>query len=605
IDGFKNVNELNRLFGFCRKLELKYQKAEAKPVTPTQAYYEIPLNQIDVSQTEPQSIRRLGFTPENLADITESVRQKGVLEPVLLRPLADGFELCAGERRFLAATNAGLTKIPAIVRELSDEEVDDIQLHENLHREEPHPLEEAATYDYMERKRGFDLNEISARAAKTVRYIAGRRELLKLSEKVKEIFRKNEITLSHALEISKYPADDQEQILVYAFSNFGHTSQALYPMPKFIGQIETHYLLQLSKAPFSIKSTELRADGLACENCPDRTGAKPLLFADKLDKKDSCLNRKCYEGKIQKHIQIQREKIVVETKNVPVEKAATKLNNVPILSTTYWLGTHDLKKLPEKIITGDSYTILKSLDACSKAEYGVFAHGDRNGQKVIICRKSSCCQVHWRNKTSDLPKAEKSAEVLEIESKERRDRKEEIIDVNVGEIVRRKVLAESAKSFDAENTIFNHPEKSEDYLYQLTNLLWKFQCHYSSDNAEIIRKALGVSKERLGSSYITDDQIAQLTMDERSRLLWLILHAPIAKLYENGDWKSQNPVKQIAEDFGVDYQMIDAVERLEYASKKHEKHTKEFHNYLVKLENGDRKAEIPRVYSPEYKPKEK
>lgn len=591
IDGFEKIEQLFP----------KIEEISAENVQPKQTYDEIPLAQISVSNTTPQKIRRLGFTDENLADITESVRQKGVLEPVLLRRINTGFELAAGERRYLAATRAGLSIIPAIIKVLSDEEVDDIQLHENLHREEPHPLEEAATYAYMEEERGFDLNEIAARAAKTIRYVAGRKELLKLNDQVKDIFRRNELTLSHALEIAKYPGQDQEEILKYAFYNFGHTSQALYPMAKFLEAIGTHYLLLLSKSPFSIKADNLRADGMACSNCPERTGARQLLFEEGVGKNDSCLNRKCYDAKVQKHIQLEREKIVVETKNVPEAKAPVQAKRVPLLSTDYYLSSSEMKKLPEPVIIKHDYEVLKDF-SCDKAEFAIFAHGTRNGQKVIVCRKSKGCLVHWRGQTSSIPRDEKPQEVLEAESLDRRNRKEEIIDVNVGEIVRRKVLAEAAKKFDAENTIFNHPDKADDFLYQLINTLWKFQCHFSTDNRDIIIKALGLKK--IGKSYTDEEPCQNLTPVEVSRLFWLILHAPLAKLYENGDWRSQDKVKQIAEDFGVDYQMIDAVERLKYAQDKHEKHTKEYHDYLVKLENGDRKAKIPRVYSPDYKPKE-
>ncbi|MBS4029687.1 MAG: hypothetical protein KGZ58_13750, partial [Ignavibacteriales bacterium] len=260
------------------------------------------------------------------------------------------------------------------------------------------------------------------------------------------------------------------------------------------------------------------------------------------------------------------------------------------------------KNVSETVLTSNEYEVLTSLN-CDRAIYAIYADGPQKGQKQLICKKSTKCPVHHRQYVSSLPKEEKTEEVLAIESKERRDRKEEIIDVNVGEIVRRMVLAEAAKKFDAEHTIFNHPEKADDYLYQLTNLLWKFQCYFSTDNAVIICRAMGLKK--IGqNSYTDDDPIKNLTADERSRLLWLIIHTPKARLYENGNWKSQAEIKQIAEDFEVDYRQIDAFQRLLYAQDKHEKHAKEFHNYLVKVEAGDAGVEIPRVYSPDYKPKE-
>jgi ParB/RepB/Spo0J family partition protein len=306
IEGFSNVNGLDRILGFCEKLELKYQKAEAKPVSPKQEYHEISVYQISPSESEPQKERQLEFTEENIAEMANSIRAEGVIQPILVRPLADGFELVAGERRWRGAMAAGLEKIPAVIRNLTDEKVIKLQLHENLKRHGIHPLQEAFTYDYMSRKQGKSLEEIADEAGKKIGYIAQRKRLVHLSDKVKDFFRRNDITVSHALEIAKFPIKDQDEVLELAFNSFGYTTQALYPMSRFTENIQKFFLLRLDKAPFSLTSKDL--GNVPCVECGYRTSAQPLLFTQQSANDDSCTFRGCWNNKVVKNEKLEKEK---------------------------------------------------------------------------------------------------------------------------------------------------------------------------------------------------------------------------------------------------------------------------------------------------------
>ena len=307
IEGFENVNDLHRLIHFCEKLELKYQeKAEAQPVSPKQEYHEISVYQISPSESEPQKERQLEFTEENIAEMANSIRAEGVIQPILVRPLADGFELVAGERRWRGAMAAGLEKIPAVIRNLTDEKVIKLQLHENLKRHGIHPLQEAFTYDYMSRKQGKSLEEIADEAGKKIGYVAQRKRLVHLSDKVKDFFRRNDITVSHALEIAKFPIKDQDEVLELAFNSFGYTTQALYPMSRFTENIQKFFLLRLDKAPFSLTSKDL--GNVPCVECGYRTSAQPLLFTQQSANDDSCTFRGCWNNKVVKNEKLEKEK---------------------------------------------------------------------------------------------------------------------------------------------------------------------------------------------------------------------------------------------------------------------------------------------------------
>lgn len=564
----------------------------------------ISLTKINFSNLPSQERRRQRLDkPEEITKLNElvkSVQLHGVLQEPIVRPLKGGkFELVVGERRIRAAEIAGLKEVECIIKNLNDTEAAEIQLDENTKRSELHPVDEAFSYRDMQDRLQCDENEIASRTGKELKYVKNCLKLLTLDEKVLEYFENDEITFNHALEFAKYPAPDQLSLLNYCFNNFGHDSQSLKPYRKFVESIATHHLLRLEKAPFPLESVEIHP-GISCLNCPKRTGAERELFEENFGEKDACLDRACYEKRNESHIQIKREKLAVETKNVPAAKASENVNQIPLITNSSHINTQDQAELAEKVLTSGEYKTLKSLDDCKKAEYAIYGHGDHKGNEEIICKRASNCPIHWKDiNPKSIPKNEKSAEALESERLERRNRKEEIIDVNVGEIVRRKVLGYAAKDFTAEKTIFNHPE-SANYINNLTQIIWKFLCEKENSNAEIIREILGVSKKRL-STHFWDADISGLSADEKSRLLWLILHVNINKMYEDGFYQSQSEIKAIAEEFKADYRHIDAVERLQYASEKHEKHTKEFHNYLVKVEDGDPYAQIPRVYSPDYK----
>lgn len=164
----------------------------AEPVTELNARY------VDVQSIRPNRYQpRTEMDPEALQELTDSVRTHGVLEPVIVRPIGAGFELVVGERRWRAAQQAGLTEIPAVVRELSDEETAIIALVENLQREDLNPIEEARAY-----KRLLDLNltqeEVAAQVGRSRSAVANSLRLLTLDSKTQTLLARGELSVGHA-----------------------------------------------------------------------------------------------------------------------------------------------------------------------------------------------------------------------------------------------------------------------------------------------------------------------------------------------------------------------------------------------------------------------
>jgi ParB family chromosome partitioning protein len=158
-----------------------------------------PVREVPVKEIRPNSFQpRRVFDEEKLAELAESVRAHGVLQPVVVRAVIGGFELVAGERRWRAAQLAGLERVPVVVRELSDAEMMEIALIENLQREDLNPLEEATAYQRLLQEFGLTQEELARRLGKSRSHIANIIRLLNLPAGVQEYVSRGTISMGHA-----------------------------------------------------------------------------------------------------------------------------------------------------------------------------------------------------------------------------------------------------------------------------------------------------------------------------------------------------------------------------------------------------------------------
>ncbi len=160
----------------------------------------IPLERIDSNPQQP----RLAFDQSTLEELAASIREHGVLQPILVRPVADGrYQLIAGERRWRASKIAGLTTIPALVEDIDDATAMEISIIENLQREDISPLDEAAMYDRMIREHGYSIRRLAEKLGKDKGYVENRLRLADAPIEVRELVSLRKDTLSHAYELMK------------------------------------------------------------------------------------------------------------------------------------------------------------------------------------------------------------------------------------------------------------------------------------------------------------------------------------------------------------------------------------------------------------------
>jgi ParB family chromosome partitioning protein len=160
---------------------------------------------IDVDRITPNPEQpRLAMEQTSLDELAASIREHGVLQPILVRPLEDGeFQLIAGERRWRASMAAGLPTIPALVEEIDDDTALEISIIENLQREDLSPLDEAAMYDRMVRDHGYSVRRLAQKLGKDKGYLENRLRLADAPDEVRELVSLRKDTLSHAYELMK------------------------------------------------------------------------------------------------------------------------------------------------------------------------------------------------------------------------------------------------------------------------------------------------------------------------------------------------------------------------------------------------------------------
>lgn len=169
----------------------------------------LPLDRIIPSPLQP----RTEFRSEHLAELVESIRERGIIQPLIVRKVGEKYELIAGERRWRAATALKLAEAPVIVREASDREVLELALIENLQREDLNPIEEAMAYERLHRDFNLTQDDISKRVGKSRASIANAMRLLDLHGDIQVLLKQGAISVGHAKVLLSIKSHDEQKLL--------------------------------------------------------------------------------------------------------------------------------------------------------------------------------------------------------------------------------------------------------------------------------------------------------------------------------------------------------------------------------------------------------
>lgn len=380
----------------------------------------ITLESLRLSKTNPRKTQNEKADQELIA----SIKQHGVLQPVLVRPLGDGglYELVAGSRRFAAAKAAGLAAVPASIRSMTDEQALEIQIIENLQRVDVRPIEEGRGYRaLLEMRIGKGGMKAGARQAaieriagdvgKSVRYVYARMKLVELLPALQEALEKEKISPSHAdLLVMLEPAQQQKAAKELLGGRFYRDEQVMSvrELKQWIEQEVQH---DLAGAPWKKDDPTLVAEAGRCTDCPKRTGAHPALHPEVKAGKDLCLDPDCFTAKRQAFVQLQLKAVVVAHVAAvnPTGEAGTGKKVVGTvkavkISPASSQNASKLEGAAKKDVLFAGYNggydrqfvVLKKPDECKSAQPAVVAEGPETGHARTVCIDHDC-EKHWKN----------------------------------------------------------------------------------------------------------------------------------------------------------------------------------------------------------------
>lgn len=176
-------------------------------INESQGTQTIRMSEIEPNKSQP----RRHFDENAITTLADSIRQHGLIQPILVRSTGTGYQIVAGERRWRACRMLGMSEIPAVVKEFSDSETAQIALIENIQREDLNPIEEAAAYKELMETYDMTQEELSKAVGKSRSAIANAVRLLNMPEKVQELLRKGELSAGQAKAIAA--AESEEQMI--------------------------------------------------------------------------------------------------------------------------------------------------------------------------------------------------------------------------------------------------------------------------------------------------------------------------------------------------------------------------------------------------------
>jgi len=368
------------------------------------------------SKTNP----RRRYDERGMAELVESVKQVGVLVPLLVRRLPEAgkagppeagqvpnppdgrraslphrpqggarsrgsaasadactYEIVAGSRRYRAAKLAGLADLPVRVMELSDDQVLELQVIENVQREDVHPLDEAIGYRRLLETGRYDAPAIAAKVGKSESYVYQRLKLGDLIEEAQAAFLKGEkVTAGHAILIARLTPAQQKQALKELGG--GYSTPSVRALANWIHR---RFHLSLSTAPFRPKDADLLPKVGVCTTCPKRTGTTPALFPD-IEKADVCTDSACYQRKV---------KAFLERAVAGAEKQAGK--PVLRLSGESYPVPQGAIPLHAQVVIGETVGKAKPVPDCPHARLGMYVSGRQIGKTARVCAEAEC-KVH-------------------------------------------------------------------------------------------------------------------------------------------------------------------------------------------------------------------
>ena len=467
-----------------------------------------------------------------------SIKASGVHQPILVRPLPGSrleetshitrggkplaratHELVCGERRHRASLMAGVATIPVMVRELTDDQVLEIQIVENLQRDDLTELEEADGYDQLMQQSKLNADQVGAKIGKSRTYVYNRLKLLNLATEGRSALREGKIDHSVALLVARIPDGKQQaKFLLEVLKGRGyHNSEPLsYRQAQELAQ--NTYMLKLSDARFTITVADLVPGVGSCKDCSKRTGADPDLFSD-VKSADVCTDPPCFHKKQEAAAKLMVKEAEAKGQTVIAGREAEELrvgygNQARFKGYKRLDSKEDsptdepLRKLIGKLMDekGIKPTMLESMTKPGKLE-ACLPNDVANSLLKAVQEQAKANKKATPPAVQDLLNEKATQEKARLDAKFHRDLRAQIIAETWAEIKSNSVTFKAQGFF----TLEVHRHLAEKAAWNL-----------DSDASETVCKLLDLGA--IGARHGLDKHVEKATDPDRLHLLFL-LHA--------------------------------------------------------------------------------
>jgi ParB family chromosome partitioning protein len=566
----------------------------------------VPLAEIKPDPNQPRKY----YDETAMLELTDSIKEKGVLQPILLRPIGSSeaylkidpaapvstdtrrkvgytgpvYILVCGERRYRASITAGLAEIPAVIRELSDEEALELQIIENLQRKDVHPLEEAVAFKSLAEK-GKDIKEIAARVGKSPFYARQRMKLCDLSNEWQQVYYANRISAKLALTLCTFDEKIQKEIWKdRGGDNGGHIEFNDWYINKYRGE--------LKNASFDLADTTLDKKAGACSSCQFNS-AVASLFPEAAEK-PMCSKSSCFTHKTDVHFDraLKQAKEEPEVIFVNTQYHSTEDNLVRQLQKEghtllngYGQGHFEVIKRPDlpllddfdpedfdseaerqEAFQGELKDYEKELKeyetkvAGGKFKKAFSLFGDDKGKFVYI-------QIQKGSKANGSSKSTKEKEAAgkltaqdvtdEIKRIQDREKRAKEIDINKNH---RAILEALVNNKEIKKLGTAHQGKV-DRSIMIYILLHEVSGGYILQKVRAAIKRIPAERPygKVGYAFEYFKALGEVTDDELACIIRIIAHEKWGTVNMQGDVHAQDtPLRLIAEYIGIDIPAIEA-----------------------------------------------
>lgn len=298
----------------------------------------IPLKEIVPSKNNP----RKSFDADELNELAESIKENGLLQPITVRPIKDvvegeefaKFEIVCGERRYRATQLTGSEEIDCIVKELDDKQALTAMIFENMQRKDVDPMEEANAIDRLVNEFGTEVGAVAKMLGKSETFVRSRLRLNGTIQEFVDLMQNGPLVLTHLLEISKLPADQQKVLYETCFTPecIARWKYKFPNIPELKEMIDANVMMKLDTAKFPLADETFCGEGEgemlpACAKCPLNTANDPSGTGDVTSPR--CMKRVCFLAKTMQHIIREAKRQPAETEVIYV---GTEEENIDILN---------------------------------------------------------------------------------------------------------------------------------------------------------------------------------------------------------------------------------------------------------------------------------